>query len=371
MGNIAESSTVAARLILAGVFFLAGAAKLADRKGSSDALSNFGLPPNLAAPLGILLIAAELAVATALASSTTLAWYGACGALALLVIFIVEISANLARGRQPDCRCFGQLHSAPVGWPTLARNGILAACAAWLAAQGQTHLGTSLWARLAALDSQERRIAIVIACVGGFVLFRMVSPREHNAADGGAAETETVRSARSSSQVTPPLHPETTNADAETPEPAAVGPRGIGLPIGTPAPQFNLPDMMGQKHSLRSLLDRGNPVLLIFTNPHCIACQALVPKIGPWTREHKDKLNIVLVSGGSAEENLAKLSDFKSQVLLERNFEVSNAYDSNTTPTAILVGADGTIQSCLAQGRHAIQQFVSSFADLREEKPSS
>jgi hypothetical protein len=112
-------------------------------------------------------------------------------------------------------------------------------------------------------------------------------------------------------------------------------------------------------------------VLLIFTNPHCIACQALVPKIGPWTREHKDKLNIVLVSGGSAEENLAKLSDFKSQVLLERNFEVSNAYDSNTTPTAILVGADGTIQSCLAQGRHAIQQFVSSFADLREEKPSS
>src|SRR5580658_1040523 len=160
MRNIVDYSIFAARVLLACVFFLAGAAKLADREGSSDALGNFGLPPNLAAPLGILLIAAELTVAAALASSSVLSWYGACGALALLVIFIVEITANLARGRQPDCRCFGQLHSAPVGWSTLARNGILAACAVWLIETGQTHLGSSLWTQLAALNSQQRRIAI-------------------------------------------------------------------------------------------------------------------------------------------------------------------------------------------------------------------
>jgi hypothetical protein len=36
--------------------------------------------------------------------------------LALLVLFIVAIAVTLARGRKPDCHCFGQLHSKPIGW---------------------------------------------------------------------------------------------------------------------------------------------------------------------------------------------------------------------------------------------------------------
>jgi hypothetical protein len=54
---------------------------------------------------------------------------GRFGALSLLLLFVVGIGANLARGRKPDRHSFGQLHSAPVGWSTLARNGALAALA--------------------------------------------------------------------------------------------------------------------------------------------------------------------------------------------------------------------------------------------------
>ena len=55
-----------ARLLLAGVFLVAGAAKLRDRDGSQRAVVEFGLPSALAAPLGLLLPLAELAVAATL-----------------------------------------------------------------------------------------------------------------------------------------------------------------------------------------------------------------------------------------------------------------------------------------------------------------
>ena len=111
-----------ARVLLALVFAVAGVAKLADREGSRQTIVNFGLPASLAAPLGILLPLAELAVAAALVPATT-AWWGAVGALVLLLLFAVAIGANLARGRKPNCRCFGQVHSAPAGWSTLAQRG--------------------------------------------------------------------------------------------------------------------------------------------------------------------------------------------------------------------------------------------------------
>ena len=120
-----------ARLLLAGVFIVAGAAKLADRTGSRQGIIDFGVPATLAAPLGILLPLAELAVAAALIPTAT-AWWGAVGALGLLLVFVLGIAVNLARGRKPDCRCFGQLHSAPAGWKTLARNGAPAAVAGFV-----------------------------------------------------------------------------------------------------------------------------------------------------------------------------------------------------------------------------------------------
>jgi hypothetical protein len=64
------------------------------------------------------------------------AWDGAVGAQALLLLFVSGISANLARGRKPGCHCFGQLHSADVGWMTLTRNVVLSAAAGFVVWQG-------------------------------------------------------------------------------------------------------------------------------------------------------------------------------------------------------------------------------------------
>src|SRR5438093_6407544 len=103
-----------ARVVLAGVFGVAALAKLADREGSRVAMGEFGVPERFAGPLAVLLPAAELTVAVTLLLTPT-ARGGAVAALALLALFIAAIGANLARGRKPDCHCFGQLHSAPAG----------------------------------------------------------------------------------------------------------------------------------------------------------------------------------------------------------------------------------------------------------------
>ncbi len=178
-----ELALLVARLLLAAVFLLAGIAKLSDPQGTIQGLHDFGLPWRLAQALGLLLSLGEIVVAVALVPLAS-AWYGACGALGLLLIFVVAIGINLARGRKPDCHCFGQLHSAPVGWPTLVRNGVLGALAGWLVYRGPLRVGPSLWQHLSAAGDDERRLFVVAGCVMCFLFFRAMRQR----ASSGAAD---------------------------------------------------------------------------------------------------------------------------------------------------------------------------------------
>ena len=99
-----EAALVVARLVLAAVFAVAGAAKLADLAGSRAAVAGFGVPDRLAVPLGTLLPFAELAIAGLLLPAAT-ARAGGVAALALLALFGVGIASSMARGEAPDCHC--------------------------------------------------------------------------------------------------------------------------------------------------------------------------------------------------------------------------------------------------------------------------
>src|SRR5207244_1774844 len=94
-----------ARLILAGIFALAGIAKFLDLKGSKKAFKEFGVPESIALPSSIALSIAEMLIAVLLLSTRT-SWYGAIGGLALLILFIAQMIYQLAKGNAPDCHCF-------------------------------------------------------------------------------------------------------------------------------------------------------------------------------------------------------------------------------------------------------------------------
>jgi len=376
--RIAEFTLLTSRLLLAAVFLLAGASKLVDPLGFRKALRDFGLPPALARPLVALLPVLEIAVAAALIPAR-LAWFGARGALVLLTVFMIAVGIAMIRGRKPDCHCFGQLHSAPVGWPTLVRNGVLAVFAGWLASRGDGNLGPDPWAWFSSLDVIERKLAIVAACAVAFLfiyLLRRSRPAtesiESQLSFSLAIDDEDEpeeRPAAASGQRTGKPTGIRTEPPAEFPELAKVAAMGIGLPIGTPAPEFELPGMTGEKRSLQSLRKQGRDVVLIFSSPHCKPCQALASSLVRWKREIEGLPNIVLVSRGAPQDNLAKLKEFgTSQVLLQRNFEVAEMYDCISTPTAVLVGADGLIRSELALGGVAIKQLLSSSAKTGRER---
>ncbi len=130
-----NDALVVARPALAAAFFIAGAAKLADRTGTRQALVDFDVPTRLAGPLMLLLPTGELMAAMALLFPTTARW-GAAGSLVLLALFVAGLTRVLRHGEAPACHCFGQLHSKPASWITVARNLVLALPAAYVALAG-------------------------------------------------------------------------------------------------------------------------------------------------------------------------------------------------------------------------------------------
>jgi uncharacterized membrane protein YphA (DoxX/SURF4 family) len=116
---------------LAGCFLVVGASKLSDRARARQALVAFGCSERLAPSLAIAVPIAELVTGIALLLSSLVRW-GAISALALLILFTLTICFNLARGRTPDCNCFGQIRVTPIGASTVLRNLILGGVATFV-----------------------------------------------------------------------------------------------------------------------------------------------------------------------------------------------------------------------------------------------
>ena len=127
--------TLAIRLRLAAVFAVAALAKLLDLDAARQAVAAFGVPRPLVAPVAVVLPVAELAVAVALLVTAS-AIAGAVGAIVLLAMFVAGIAVSLARGRPPDCQCFGRIHSEIVSPKTIVRDAVMAGGAAVVVVEG-------------------------------------------------------------------------------------------------------------------------------------------------------------------------------------------------------------------------------------------
>jgi peroxiredoxin/uncharacterized membrane protein YphA (DoxX/SURF4 family) len=354
-----DGAHLIARLVLAGVFALAGVAKLSDLKGSRQAIRDFGVPPAMAAPLGLLLPLAELSVAATLLPAST-AWWGALGALALLSVFVVGITYNLARGRKPDCHCFGQLHSAPAGWKTLARNGVLAAVAGfvlWTGYKGGAGPSALSWA--GALSAAQ-----LLALFGGLVVLSLLAGQwwflVHLLRQNGRllVRLEAVEASLGTAGSIVPSQNGSTVDQTE------------GLPVGSEAPQFSLSGLYGETLTLDALRSSDKPVMMLFTDPGCGPCNALLPEVGRWQEEHANRLTLSLVSRGEAEENKTKAQEHAlKNVLLQNDWEVSESYEVRGTPSAVLIATDGSIASPVAGGAEGIRGLLSYAVGERAQLP--
>ncbi|HEU4700052.1 MAG TPA: MauE/DoxX family redox-associated membrane protein [Gemmatimonadales bacterium] len=327
-----------ARVLLAATFAVAGGAKLRDRAGFRAALAGFGVPARLLAPLAAVLPVVELAAALLLLLPAT-ARAGALAGAALLLGFTGAIAWNLARGRRPDCRCFGQLSARPIGALTLARNAGLLGLAALVAAVGPGG-GPALAMPGSAPTSGFERLALATAVVGGALLLALAwLAMQLLRQQGRLLARVALLEGRVAALAARP--------GAPAGEPGAPGP----VAAGSLAPRFALPTLAGGEVSLDGLLAAGKPVLLAFVDPACKPCGALLPELVRWRREHADRLTVAVVSRGPLEANTAKLGGHDlGDVLLQRADEVADRYGVMATPGAVLVRADGRIGSAPAQG---------------------
>jgi peroxiredoxin len=350
-----NTALLVARLVLAMVFGAAGVAKVAGRDGTRATAGAFGVPARLGGPVALALPAAELLIAAALipASSAALA---AWAALALLAVFSATVAISLARGRRPDCHCFGQFTASPIGWRTLARNVALAAVAGfialggWWAGQGDgwPDGGTSLG------ELATRRVAIV-AAVAALALAVIVDtalmvlllgrhgagPHRHGQAADDAAAGATASGATAGGVPGP----------APTP----------GLPVGTAAPEFEVAGSDGKPMTLAGLRSAGHPVLLVFTDPDCGNCRSLLPDIAAWQAGYTERFTAALISRRPALASAGVAGHYDlAHVGVQRDREVAVAYAYAGTPSAVVVSADGRIASRVAGGPDGVRALATA-----------
>jgi uncharacterized membrane protein YphA (DoxX/SURF4 family) len=128
-------AVVVARVLLAGVFAAAAWAKLSDRPGTEQAARDFGVPTAASSAVAFAVPVAELTVAVLLVFGGSVLVVGAVGAVVLLAVFTIAVAVSLARGRRPDCHCFGRVRVETVSSRTLVRNGVLLALALFVLAR--------------------------------------------------------------------------------------------------------------------------------------------------------------------------------------------------------------------------------------------
>lgn len=328
-----------ARLALAMVFIVSGAAKLSDRAGTRQAVAELGVPARIRVTVAVALPGVELLVAAALLAATTAAVAGFV-ALGLLAAFSVAVAISLARGRRPPCHCFGQVHAAPIGARTLLRNLGLAVLAAFTGIAGWPHGGASLGAvgfRPVPTLVVIGALAVALAAMAALVVLLLGRY----------------------GQVLRRLDELDRTASAPAPSPAARAPGG--LPVGTPAPDFALPGMNGDPLTLAGLREREHPVLLVFGDPACQPCRSLLPDLAHWQSQYADQFTVGLISRGDMAANRAEAAAHGLRnVGVQQGQEVSAAYRYGGTPCAVAVTPDGRIASPMAAGPDAIRSLVAN-----------
>ena len=338
-----ELTLLIIRLALFGILAVAGVGKFLDPGGSEKAVKDFGIPESIAKPFAVLLPVAELIFAFCLLF-VGLSWIGAIGALLLLVAFIAGMLMQMIRGNAPDCHCFGQIHSEPVGPKSLIRNFLIALMPIVLIISGRGNQGYAI----GETDGQiAQSVFIALLFVGLFVAVAYLRKLT-------ADNIKLIRRVEFVEML------DNGGAPIERDE---MGNPTDSLPIGAPFPDFSLTDTSGRVVKFEHLLADYKPKVFLFVGPTCEPCKALIPEVRAWKGQFGGRLRVVFVSSGTAEQNVERFGDdLADGMLLQPNKELGEKVFCKWTPSALFVSADGNIASHPAVGETAIRDLFSKLA---------
>jgi peroxiredoxin len=333
------------RLGLSLTFGLSAAAKWLERADLPSALVQIGVRERWSAPIAKLLAPIELVLAVGLLLRTT-AWAASIAATVLLVAFTAVVVTNLARGRHPDCHCFGALSRGAIGWRTLLRNAFLACMAVWLVAKHSSAPVTRLLESSVSPGIRSFLVALlflagILLTAQGWVLWHLL--RKYGEVLLRLRSLESGKPDQSYRRTSAPGH-------------------GRQLTVGSSAPNFVLPSVNGRNLTLADLTSAGKPTLLVFADADCPPCRALLPRLSQWQHDYSETITIAIISNTTSGGFATEVSDYGlTNVAIEDNRSVADAFDARVTPSAVVVGPDRRVWSGLAQGEPQIGELLSEY----------
>src|SRR5262245_20896505 len=141
-------------------------------------------------------------------------------------------------------------------------------------------------------------------------------------------------------------------------QPAEDRRKPAGLPIGVPAPDFELPDLAGIPSKLSQF--RGQDVLLIFFSPKCGFCTRLAPDLAALAAGGGGRAIPIVVTNGDADENRKLVEQFgiRCLVLIQDEMKVAARFGVHGTPMGYRIDAEGRIASELAVGAEPLLKLA-------------
>ncbi len=117
----------ACRLMVAALFLLAAAGKIASPRAFADTIAAFQVLPHiLIKPTAVYLPWLEIVAAIAFVMPTRVRAAGGLLLAVMLVVFTLSMGWVIYYGIDTECSCFGDTWSAnSIGWPHILRNLLL------------------------------------------------------------------------------------------------------------------------------------------------------------------------------------------------------------------------------------------------------
>lgn len=338
-------------VLVACVLIASGALKLPQRSRTLHSFAAFGVPAALRKPwTAIALPIGEIILGAALLLLSGPAYLAAASlATVLMAAYLAVVARSVAKRQAVDCNCFGALSTEPVSQITIWRNaGLTLAALLALALPG---MASGVPAQLAAFSPGDWMwlIAIAIAAAVG-IIANLVKPPAPAATRGDT----------------------TAEHDFELVE------QGPDL-ISDPSARDMIP------HNLELVSGDGSPELLynlvvvprkttilIFARVGCGSCGPVLSQIGDWSRRLGDDAQIIVATSSSR----ASIKKSYPGALPHTYFgakAVADHFESEATPAALLLAADGTVASAPEYGSEIItqrvEQLLASFDAQREAQP--
>ncbi len=126
---------------------------------------------------------------------------------------------------------------------------------------------------------------------------------------------------------------------------------------GVMCPDFEAPlletNVVQQWHGL---LDDAKVNVLIFWSVDCPHCRESLPEISQWLEQHAEDVNVVSCANGNSVDDMTKTREFcvshelRFPTLVDNQAKVGNLYKVTTTPTIVIMGPDGVVDSSIISG---------------------